>query len=103
MFRRDPETKTMGQLVRISLLGVSALGSQSTSFAQAPGSKPAPASLVEARACGLEVRVSDPTDAPIAGAQVSVVRKHASPAAQRGTTDVNGLFRDRLSVGHYEL
>jgi hypothetical protein len=73
------------------------------SFAQAPGSKPAPESLVEARVCGLEVRVSDPTDVRIAGAQVSVVRKHDSPAAQRGTTDSNGLFRDRLPTGHYGL
>jgi Carboxypeptidase regulatory-like domain len=79
------------------------LGSQSMSFAQTPGSVLGLESLIDARACSFEVKVSDPSPAPIGGAQVSVAPKHDPQAAQRGTTDGNGVFRDRLIAGHYDL
>src|SRR5450432_248011 len=94
VFRPDPETGTIGRLVRLSLLGVSALGSQSISFAQAP---------TDAKTCTLEVKVSDVTGAQVGGAQVSVAPKRDPQAAQQGKTDASGVFRDKLTAGSYEL
>jgi hypothetical protein len=91
LFRHDPEARAKSRLVGISLLGVSALASQATAFAQAP------------EACTLEVKVSDVTGSPVSGSQVSLAPKKDTQAVRQGTTSADGLFRENVAAGQYQL
>jgi hypothetical protein len=87
VFRREPESKVMRWLAGMSLLGASA-------FAQAPA---------DTTKCTVDVKVSDITSAGIARAIVSLAPAQDAKAVSGGTTDDQGVFRDKISPGHYAL
>jgi len=90
VFLPEPQQNSLGRLIRLSLLGVSALGYQSAASGQE-------------RACNVEVTVWDESGAVIPGAHVAVVPERDSLVAKSGITDSEGLFAGQLSPGRYTL
>lgn len=100
-FRREPDCRPVSRIVGISLLGISSFASESISFAQEPAKQQIVADT--SKTCNLSVRVVDPTSTSIPGAQVSLTPKDDPRIITQGTTNSDGLFRNILPPGEYQL
>lgn len=100
-FAPASKTNAFERLVQISLLGVSALGASGHALAQASTPQPVQ-NLGNRRVCTMMVRVSDPTGAPIPGAQV-IVDPQEGPQVYKRITNNTGVFTDDLSEGRHIL
>lgn len=101
-FLREPSSNSFVQLVPLTLLGISGLGFQAESFAQAPRPdqvQPAPSG----NSCRIEIRVADRSGAVIPGAHVSVQPEQVPSATEEGATGSDGVFSNSISPGHYLL
>jgi hypothetical protein len=91
-----PEARSNpARLVQLSILGISALGSQAIARAQTPAPQAA------ANACSIEVNVTDMAGTAISSAHVAVTQLPDQHTFLTGTTGDKGMFSARIPSGEY--
>jgi hypothetical protein len=85
LFQPDAPSRFTAKLIQLSLLGVSALAAQ------------------EPRSCNVNIKVSDPSGAPVPGSLVTITPEHNEQSALRGKADPSGTFHQAIQAGSYDL